>query len=286
MQSFLCYIKFMTNDIKKLAVCISAYNRPDQLEKTLYGYSCQTRAADEIIIADDGSTDETRELINSFRDKLPITHVWHEDQGFRKSVILNKAIMTTNADYIIFTDQDCIPRKDFIHVHEKNIREGYFLCGNLCRISIEISDKIQKEDIFSGRAFDFKWLRSLGMRVTRKNLKLFFRKDNFICQLINTFSTAHSVIIGGNFSCFRDDLIAVNGFNKDMNYGFEDIELGIRLENLGKKNKHIRNSAINLHLDHGRPYKNAEQIKMHREICDTSKKERLIKTPNGIKKLR
>ena len=92
-----------------IGVIISTYNNPQWLEKTLWGYTAQTRPADEIIIADDGSRPETAELIRSFEKRLPVRHVWHEDKGFRKTIILNKALAMATADYLVFTDQDCVP---------------------------------------------------------------------------------------------------------------------------------------------------------------------------------
>ena len=122
-----------------IGVIISTYNNPAWLEKTLWGYLNQTRPADEILIADDGSTDETRKLIESFTEKsaasnqeksaasnrgaLPIKHIWQEDRGFQKSQILNKALVAATAEYLIFTDQDCVPRKDFI----EDVAQGFII---------------------------------------------------------------------------------------------------------------------------------------------------------------
>ena len=106
-----------------IGVVISTYNNPRWLEKTLWGYLFQTHKPDEIVIADDGSNDDTRVLIDSFRDRLPIKHVWHEDRGFQKSEILNKALVVCRSDYLIFTDQDCIPREDFIATHYEYARK-------------------------------------------------------------------------------------------------------------------------------------------------------------------
>ena len=113
----------------KIGVIISTYNNPKWLEKVLWGYICQERKADEIIIADDGSTDETRQLLERYKSELPIKHIWHEDRGFQKSEILNKAIIASESEYLIFTDQDCIPREDFISIHEKYAEKGFFLSG-------------------------------------------------------------------------------------------------------------------------------------------------------------
>ena len=77
----------------KVSVIITTYNAVEWLQKVLIGYSVQTECDFEIVIADDGSTSETKDLISQFSSKFknPIIHVWHEDKGFRKSEILNKA---------------------------------------------------------------------------------------------------------------------------------------------------------------------------------------------------
>ena len=124
---------------KTIGVVISTYNNPAWLEKTLWGYLHQTRMADEIVIADDGSRDDTKELIDSFRDRLPLKHVWHEDNGFQKSRILNSALIASESEYLIFTDQDCIPREDFIATHEQFAEKGYLLSGGYFKLPMDIS---------------------------------------------------------------------------------------------------------------------------------------------------
>ena len=138
-----------------VGVVISTYNSPAWLEKVLWGYMYQTCPADEIVIADDGSREETRQLIDSFRDKLPINHVWHPDEGFQKSRILNKALVAATADYLIFTDQDCIPRKDFIETHVRYAKKGYMLSGGYFKLPMDISKLISHDDIKSERAFSY-----------------------------------------------------------------------------------------------------------------------------------
>ena len=100
-----------------VGVIISTYNNPKWLEKVFWGYMNQQLPADEIVVADDGSKDDTRELIEKYKEYLPIKHVWQPDAGFQKSRILNKAIAVSTADNLIFTDQDCIPMPNFIAVH-------------------------------------------------------------------------------------------------------------------------------------------------------------------------
>ena len=101
---------------KDISIIISTYNSPDWLANVLYGYNTQTYRNFEVIIADDGSDERTKNCINKIRNEVfyPINHVWHEDNGFQKTIILNKSILATTSEYIIMTDGDCIPREDFI----------------------------------------------------------------------------------------------------------------------------------------------------------------------------
>ena len=133
----------------RLSVIISTYNSPDWLEKVLWGYSAQSHRNFELLVADDGSTDETRRSIDTLRGQtgMTIRHIWHEDRGFRKCTILNRAIESAAADYLVFSDGDCIPRCDFLQTHARQARLGCFLSGGLFRLPIDVSRRINKDDI-------------------------------------------------------------------------------------------------------------------------------------------
>jgi glycosyltransferase involved in cell wall biosynthesis len=113
----------------KISIIISTYNSEDWLKKVLWGFNCQTFTNFEVVVADDGSGPATRQLLDQMRQEVfyNIAHVWQEDDGFQKSRILNKAVLACNADYIIMTDGDCIPREDFVEVHYINKEKGYFI---------------------------------------------------------------------------------------------------------------------------------------------------------------
>lgn len=274
-----------TRDMKSInfsvGVIISTYNNPAWLEKVLWGYLYQTRPADEIIIADDGSKDDTRRLIESFKDRLPIRHVWHEDNGFQKSRILNSALLASQSDYLIFTDQDCIPRKDFIATHLKFAEKGYFLSGGYFKLPMNISIELSQEDITNENAFSILWLRAKRMKYNFKCSKL-LRSETFT-RLMNIITTTKATWNGCNASGWRKDLLAINGFNEEMQYGGQDREFGERLFNLGIKSKQIRYSAIVIHLDHKRPYKTKESISKNINIRRNTRRNGIIETPNGIK---
>ena len=263
-----------------IGVIISTYNNPRWLEKTLWGYLYQTHKPDEILIADDGSGEDTFRVIESFKDKLPIKHLWHEDQGFRKTRILNIALLEAKSDYLIFTDQDCIPRRDFVEVHRLHAKEGQFLSGGYFRLPLGISVSLGKDDISTGRAFSLAWLRNKGLPLSIKCMKL--TRFPFDANSMNKITTARSTWNGMNASGWREDLLAVNGFNEEMRYEGEDRELGIRMNNYGIKSRQIRYSAIVLHLDHKRPYKNQEDWDKNLRIIQETKKTRRIKTPFGL----
>lgn len=266
---------------KTIGVVISTYNNPAWLEKTLWGYLYQTRPADEIIIADDGSKEDTRLLIDSFRDRLPIKHVWHEDKGFEKSRILNKALLAAESEYLIFTDQDCVPRKDFIATHEAYAEEGYFLSGGYYKLNMDVSKALTLEDIETGRAFSIPWLKQVGQKMNFKATKLV--KSSWFTNTMNRITPRGATWNGCNASGWLKDMMTINGYNEEMHYGGQDREFGERLFNLGIKSKQICYSAIVLHLDHKRPYKTKETMENNIAIRRNTRKTGIIETPNGIK---
>jgi glycosyltransferase involved in cell wall biosynthesis len=243
----------------KLSVIITTYNSEEWLKKVLIGYSVQTELDFEIVIADDGSTDKTKLVIDTFHDKFkfPIVHVWQEDNGFQKCKILNKAILKANYDYLLFTDGDCIPRKDFVAQHLKNKEEGYFLSGGYFKLPIETSKQISWNNIKNQDCFSISWLIKNGVSKTFKLSKL--TKISIFASFMNWLTPTKRTFNGHNTSCFKRDLLAVNGFNEIMQYGGLDRELGERLFNYGILSKQIRYSAVCLHLDHARAYFNQEE---------------------------
>lgn len=263
-----------------VGIIISTYNNPAWLEKTLWGYMAQERPADEIIIADDGSRDDTRQLIERYADCLPLRHVWHEDQGFRKTKILNEALRVATTDYLIFTDQDCVPRRDFIATHVRMARPGYLLSGGYFKLPMSISQQLTREDIESGRAFRLGWLRKQGLKWSFKCTKLFGKP--WFSRLMNTITPTHATWNGMNSSTWRTDILRVRGFDERMQYGGEDREMGERLFHLGTRARQIRYSAIVLHLDHARPYVNEKAWEINRAIRKETRQRKLIETEHGL----
>lgn len=272
----------MSMDKFTTGVIISTYNNPAWLEKTLWGYSLQTVKPCEVIIADDGSSDDTRKLIEKFAVGMPLKHVWHEDLGFRKTKILNEALKVAKAEYLIFTDQDCVPRNDFVAVHRRFARKGSFLSGGYFKLPMDLSRALSYDDIASGRAFSPSFLLRHGVKLSFKMTKLLGNRA--FASFMNAVTPARASWNGMNSSGWRSDIIAANGFDERMQYGGEDRELGERLVNAGIKPIQIRYDAVTLHLDHSRPYKNEEAWKINNAIRKETKLGHITRTSYGILK--
>ena len=266
----------------KVSVIFSTYNSPEWLKKVVWGFSFQTFTSFEIIIADDGSTEDTKECINHLREETQLTihHVWHEDNGFRKTEILNKALVKATGDYIVFTDGDCIPREDFLQTHVEHAEKGYFLSGGYFKLPLKTSQDISYDDIKEQRCFDYDWLKKHGLDKTHKASKL--TAKGWKAKLYNRLTPTNATWNGHNASGWKTDLLRINGFDERMRYGGEDRELGDRLFNLGIKSKQIRYSAIVVHLDHPRGYVNQEDWDRNNAIRTETKATKRIRTEFGI----
>ncbi len=268
--------------IKKMGVILTTYNSPAWLEKVLWGYEAQSDAEFETIIADDGSGDETRDLIERFRrrGRLTLRHVWHADNGFRKTEILNRAIEQTDCDYLMFSDGDCIPRRDVIRIHKRRARPGRFLSAGYFKLTRSVSRAISEADVRSGRAFEHAFLRRAGQPWSFKNLRLM--TGPFAAETLNRLSPTAASWNGAQSSTWRATLLRVNGFDTRMRYGGLDRELGERLMNAGVRGIQIRYTAICLHLDHDRGYENAETWARNNAIREHTRSSGLTRTEFGI----
>lgn len=268
-----------------LSLILTTYNSPRWLEKVLWGYSCQTELPLEVIVADDGSAPETAQLVERMRGEtgLDIRHVWQRDDGFRKCRILNKAILHARGDYIVFTDGDCIPRRDFLAVHRRRSEPGYYLSGSYFKLPMSTSETISRDDILSGRCFELPWLRDHGLRNRRKTMKL--SAGPRLAPWLNRLTPTACNLKGSNASVWREDILKVNGFDERMAWGGLDREFGVRLANAGIKPRHVRYDAICIHLDHPRGYADPEIVARNKALRIRSAKEGIIETPCGIRQL-
>ncbi len=296
---YFCTSKLYTNDslmpvddkkqiydaIPSISVILTTYNHPIWLEKVLWGYEAQTTHDFEIVIADDGSRDETRDTIARMQSLVsyPIQHIWHKDDGFQKCVIMNKSILASKADYLLFSDGDCIPREDYIAMHLSQREPGRFLSCGYYKLGMELSKAITKEHILNGDCFDLSWLKAHGLPSTFKNNK--FTRQEWKVKLLNAITTTKPTWNGHGASTWKKHVLETNGFDERMQYGGQDREFGERLENMGIHGKQVRYSSTVLHLDHGRGYATPESIAKNKAIRKQTRTRGVQRTPYGIKKV-
>jgi glycosyltransferase involved in cell wall biosynthesis len=268
----------------KIGVVITTYNSPLWLQHVLTGYEVQSDRDFKVLIADDGSTDETRTVIDELksRGKINIEHYWQEDEGFRKTIILNKVISNTDCDYLIFTDGDCVPRADFVSVHRSQAQNGYFLSGGYIKLTMPVSNAVNAERIQNGDLFQKYQLISMGQPKSFKLSKL--TSNPYLQRFLNLMTPTKATWNGMNSSGWTRDIKAINGFDERMQYGGLDREMGERLWNSGVKSKQIRYSAVCLHLDHSRGYAKPEIWARNRAIREAVKRNASTWTDFGIVK--
>jgi glycosyltransferase involved in cell wall biosynthesis len=262
-------------------VIVSVSNSAPYLEKVLVGLSCQDRLPDEVIIADDGSTDETPAVIAAADTAglFPIAHLWQEKQGFRKCRILNRAIAAAKADYLIFLDGDCVPRRDFVAAHGRRAAPDRFLSGGVFRLPRPISLSVERSAIADGRLFERGWLQAQGVRVPAASK---VGAPIWAGRFFSKATTTRPTFNGHNSSAWRDDVVRVNGFDERMVYGGLDREFGERLGNAGLRGYGIRYEAVCVHLDHDRDYIDKAGWEANRAIRKETRRLRSTWTDFGI----
>lgn len=259
-------------DAPSASVVVSVYNRPDYLIRTLQGFARQTRADFEIVLADDGSSEESRAAVDAWLQtgNLLWRRIWHEDDGFRKTTILNKATAETRTGYLIFTDGDCIPFPDFVAGHLALRRPGYFLSAGAVRLSPPATAYILNGGVAETELFQWSKLKAIGQPPRLKFGRMFApaaarRAMDVLIPVKRTFN-------GLNASCWKADWAKIGGFNEAMGYGSEDVEFGIRLEAAGVKPVRARHRIRALHLDHDRPYAPPQEVERNRAIKEATRR--------------
>lgn len=225
----------------KIALIISTFNQPQALAKAFAGVRRLARPPEEVLIADDGSDDVTRELVKEFAasSPAPVKHIWHPHDGFRKTIILNQTVAATTGDYLIFTDGDCVPHPKFVADHAALAERGFWVQGRRCFVREKFVPGFEAEKIPA-----WSWMLAGKITGAAKGVRWPFtivRRD-----------TRQRGIIGCNMAFWRDDIVAVNGFDEDYSgWGTgEDSDIGTRLYHLGRRRKFVYGRAITFHLNH------------------------------------
>ena len=225
-----------------VSLIITTYNRPDALLLVLRSIEFQALTPDEVIIADDGSGNDTKAAIHAFQktSNLSIIHSWQKDSGFRAAKSRNKAIAKSTSDYIILIDGDMILHPEFIQDHINNAETGCFIQGTRVLLTKDIT-----KDVLRNMSTHFSFF-SKGIQ-NRKNTI----HSNFLSKLFSKKKNYLRGIKTCNMALFKKDCININGFNNDFEgWGKEDSEFIVRLLNNEVNRKNLRFNALQFHLWH------------------------------------
>jgi glycosyltransferase involved in cell wall biosynthesis len=269
-----------------VSVIVSFYNRIDYLRLILAALEHQTFRTFEIVIADDGSTEEVVEEIKAVAENfpIPIRHVWHEDAGFRKTTILNKAVVESVGEYLIFMDGDCIPHHRFVEEHYSNRRTNVILAGRRANVSPKVARLLNVEKIRSGfieNGFQRRVVLDGLMGKSHHVIKGWYVKSAFLRKFLNRKITG---VLGSNFSIHKKDLLAVNGFDERYHAPAvgEDTDLEMRLRWSGVEIQMIKNMAVQYHIDHPKLKRSEANMAIFEEVL----RDRIAFTPYGINRMK
>ena len=238
-----------TGSAAAAAVVVSTYNRPKALDLVLRGLFAQKIQARQIVVGDDGSTEETRDVVESWKSRgLPVEHCWHEDRGYRKSIIMNQAMRMVNQPLSIFTDGDCVPLEGFVRDHVGYAESGHILAGPRMLASAALTRRLESGVESCLRRSIFWWLGQRACGNINRLLPLIHLPDG---AWRKSAPTKWEWVRGCNFSVETKQIWRVGGFEENLfGWGPDDSDIAVRMINAGVRVKSLRFAAPVLHLWH------------------------------------
>lgn len=248
----------------KIGVIISAYHNWEALRATLQGYARQSRPPDEVWVAEDSEFEQVRQVVEELGGQLPcaLGHLTQADEGFRKCRILNRAIAASKADYLVFTDADCVPRADVLATFAARARPREFLsAGSHLNLPQHLHQGgLDQEAVDQQRLFCRRWLQARGVSLSRWRLLPPSGPGRALALALD-WVTPRNAFVGNLSGAWREDVLAVAGFDEAMAYGAEDRNLGLRLNHAGVRGRRLRHALVCVHLDHPRSWKHDDQVR-------------------------
>lgn len=264
-------------------IIISVYKDAIALKLILNCLNRQTTDNFEVIVSEDGQSREIQSMSKFFDSfNFSIHHLTQDDKGFRKNIALNRAIKTSQTEHIIFIDGDCLPHPAFVAAHQKYAQQGRACTGRRIELGANTSKDIRNTN------FNLIRLTSRLLFITSIPLLTTDRAKNIECgiysHILQSLTGNRKIrLLGSNFSCNKQDLININGFNEDYvapGIG-EDSDIDWRLIQSNIKIKNIKFTATQYHLYHPRRY---QPSTTNETIFHQTKKDNIVICKKGIKK--
>ncbi len=229
-----------------VSLIVTTYNWPEALKAVLDSIHAQTILPREVVVADDGSGEETRALVERERAVFPceLVHVWHPDEGYQVARIRNRAAQRASGDYLVFIDGDCLLRPDFLRRHVDLARPRRFVAGNRVLLTPGFTETALNgdDDVTRWSPFDFS-RGDVNRRWSLVRLPM--------GGLRYVLPWRWKGVITCNMALYHADFTAANGFEEQFEgWGYEDSDLAVRLHHLGVRRTSGRFAVTVLHLWH------------------------------------
>ncbi|MBE0533431.1 MAG: glycosyltransferase family 2 protein [Rhodospirillales bacterium] len=254
----------------RISVIVTTYNWPEALSVSLDSLVHQESRDFEVIVADDGSTDDTQKLVEHVAESssVRIRHVWHPDQGFRTSAIRNKAIVEAEGEYIVLIDGDCFVLPDFVSNHMDLAEKRFFVSGKRSFLRLRLTERVLERQLRFAPRSRFGWfLRGMSNQCTRPLQFLDLPIDNTRYRQRDKWEKVQTC----NLGFFKTDAIAINGFDERyQGHGLEDSDFVVRLLRAGVARKLGDYSSIVMHLYHPRRTGSASNRSLFNEVLHGS----------------
>jgi len=247
-----------------ISVIVATYNWPRALAVVLDSLALQSDRGFEVVVADDGSTPDTGELVaaRAADFPVPLRHVWQEDLGFRAAAVRNQAVVASRGDYLLFLDGDCPVRANFVATHRRLARPEWFVAGNRILLGETLTATVLAggPPVHSFNLLEFLLARRCGE--VNRLMPLLCLPGGCLRRLRpRRWQGAMTC----NLAVWREDFFQVNGFDEDfVGWGHEDAEFVGRLINAGIYRKEGRFAVPVLHLWHRTQHRGREAGNLRR----------------------
>lgn len=233
-----------------VSVIVAVYQDVEALRCVLWGLEHQSEKSFEVIVTEDGCCEQMRDLLLRYEGPLSLRHLTQEDRGFRKTTAVNRAIVAAESNYLIFLDGDTIPHYRFVEMHWKNSETGKVCAGRRMHLGPLQSSLVRANPDIIKQFESWPSLLRSFLSLHRDNVRNYEIGSPWP-WMHSRLSHRHLNIVGCNFSCFRKDILAINGYDESLTgVGGEDCDLEWRFNATGVTTKNIKFLAIAYHLYH------------------------------------
>lgn len=245
-------------------VVVSAHANARALHYTLLGFALQTRLPATVWVAEDGQDPAVAAVVRAHAQHagIALRHLNQPHRGFRKWELVNRVIALSRAPWLVFTDADCVPRRDLLAQYRRLARpERFVAAGSHVELPRAFHEReLTDELVVNRQIFDARFLQRRGVHLPGSRLLPAGLRARWLDAL-----TPRSAWVGNNSGAWREDLLRVAGFDETMGYGGGDRNLGIRLEHAGVHGLRARHSLVCLHLEHDRPWRDPARVALNKQ---------------------